>query len=204
VASPAVAYLLLVAGLLLVVFEFFTAGIGVAAAVGAGCLVLAAYGLDVLPTRPLGLALVMAGVGGFAIDVQAGAPRAWTVIGTASLTLGSLWLYGAHHVAWWTVLLVVVGTVLFTVGGMTAMVRARFSTPTIGLASMIGERGEAAVRIDPEGTVRVQGALWPARTNRATPIAAGAGVRVVAIDGLRLEVEPAGGDAPLSSFGGRG
>src|SRR3989442_987568 len=53
VASPAVAYLLLVAGLLLVVFEFFTAGIGVAAAVGAGCLVLAAYGLDVLPTRPL-------------------------------------------------------------------------------------------------------------------------------------------------------
>src|SRR5207237_406355 len=159
-----------------------------AAAVGAGCLVLAAYGLDVLPTRPLGLALVVVGIAGFAIDVQAGAPRAWTVIGAAALTAGSLWLYRAHHVAWWTVLLVVAGTVLFTVGGMTAMVRARFSTATIGRQSMIGETGEAAGRLDPEGTVRVRGALWPARTNRATPIAPGAGVRVVAIDGLRLEV----------------
>src|SRR5438094_2678311 len=58
VASPAVAWLLLVVGLLLAVFEFFTAGVGVAAAVAAGCLVLSAYGLTVLPTRSLALALV--------------------------------------------------------------------------------------------------------------------------------------------------
>jgi len=53
-------------------------GIGVAGVVGAGCLVLSAYGLAVLPTRWLGLALVVAGLAGFAIDVQAGAPRFWT------------------------------------------------------------------------------------------------------------------------------
>src|SRR5437764_246671 len=35
-ASPSVAYLLVIVGLLLAVFEFFTAGIGIAAAVGAG------------------------------------------------------------------------------------------------------------------------------------------------------------------------
>ena len=52
VASPAVGYLLLVIALLLMVFEFFTIGVGVAAACGAGALVLAAYGLAVLPTRP--------------------------------------------------------------------------------------------------------------------------------------------------------
>jgi membrane-bound serine protease (ClpP class) len=38
-------------------------------------------------------------------------------------------------------------------------------------------------------------AKWRARTNRATPIAAGAELRVVAIDGVTLEVEPAEGGA---------
>jgi membrane-bound serine protease (ClpP class) len=81
------------------------------------------------------------------------------------------------------------------VAGMPAMLRARFSTPTIGRESMVGEMGAAAADVDPEGTVTVRGALWRARTNRATPIVAGDIVRVVAIDGLLLEVEPEEGGA---------
>jgi len=52
VASPAVTYLLLLIGMALVVFEFFTAGVGVAGVVGAICLFLACTGLAVLPARP--------------------------------------------------------------------------------------------------------------------------------------------------------
>jgi membrane-bound serine protease (ClpP class) len=195
VASPSVAYLLLVAGLLLIAFEFFTAGVGVAGFVGAGSFALAGYGLAVLPTRSWAALLVAVGVAGFCIDVQAGVPRTWTVIGSGALLLGSLRLFDGHVVAWWTVLLVVLGVVLFMVAGMPAMLRARFSTPTIGRASMIGELGAATVAVDPEGTVSVRGALWRARTNRATPIAAGDVVRVIAIDGLLLEVEPEVGGA---------
>ena len=195
VASPSVAYLLLVVGLVLVVFEFFTVGVGVAGAVGAGSLILAFYGLSVLPTRPVSAGLLALGVAGFAIDVQAGAPRTWTVIGTTALLVGSFRLYDGHVVPWWTVLLVVGGVALMMVAGMPAMLRARFSTPTIGRESMIGEMGAAAADVDPEGTVTVRGALWRARTNRATPIVAGDVVRVVAIDGLLLEVEPEEGGA---------
>jgi membrane-bound serine protease (ClpP class) len=90
---------------------------------------------------------------------------------------------------------VVAGTALFMVAGMPAMVRARFSTPTIGRDAMVGEMGTALADINPEGTVEVKGAPWRARTNRATPITAGAPVRVVAIDGLLLEVEPEDGGA---------
>ena len=50
-ASPAVAYLLLLAGLCLLVFEFFTAGIGIAGVVGAVAVVLASTGLATLPAR---------------------------------------------------------------------------------------------------------------------------------------------------------
>jgi membrane-bound serine protease (ClpP class) len=81
------------------------------------------------------------------------------------------------------------------VQGMPAMVRTRFSTPTIGREWMIGEIGTAETSVDPDGVVRVRDALWRARTNRATPIEKGAGVRVAEIDGLVLEVEPEEGAA---------
>jgi membrane-bound serine protease (ClpP class) len=60
---------------------------------------------------------------------------------------------------------------------------------------MIGEMGVALAAIEPEGTVEVRGAPWRARTNRATPIGVGDPIRVVAIDGLMLEVEPETGGA---------
>ena len=63
--------------------------------------------------------------------------------------------------------------VLFMLGAMTAMVRARFSTPTVGREGMIGEMGVAEVDVDPDGVVLIRGARWRARTNRATPIAGG-------------------------------
>ncbi len=79
--------------------------------------------------------------------------------------------------------------------GMPAMVRTRFGTPTIGRDWMVGEEGTAVTDVDPDGTVRISGALWRARTNRATPIDEGDVVRVVEIDGLLLEVEPEQGGA---------
>jgi membrane-bound serine protease (ClpP class) len=59
----------------------------------------------------------------------------------------------------------------------------------------VGETGSAETNIDPEGVVRVRDALWRARTNRATPIAKGDGVRVIELAGLLLEVEPETGAA---------
>lgn len=194
-ASPSVAYLMLVLGLALVILEFYTAGIGVAAVTGIGCLMLSAYGLGVLPTRPWAVGLVVLGMFGYAVDLQAGSPRTWTVIGTVSLAVGSVALFDGLRASWVTLVAVVAGIALFMVSGMPAMVRARFSTPTIGRDSMVGELGEALAEVSPEGTVEIHGAQWRARTNRATPIKAGERVRVVGIDGLLLEVEPESGGA---------
>lgn len=196
VATPSAAYLLLVIGLLLVVFEFFTAGVGVAGAVGAAGVVLGGYGLGVLPTRPLALAVLVVGILGYAIDVQAGAPRAWSVIGTAAFVAGSFFLFGGGLSVPLVVLAIgVAGVALFMVAGMPAMVRTRFSTPTIGRESMLGEEGLARTDVAPDGVVTVRDAPWRARTNRATPIRAGETIRVAAIDGLLLEVEPLEGAA---------
>jgi membrane-bound serine protease (ClpP class) len=195
VASPPVAYLLLSAALVLIVFELFTAGVGVAGVVGAVCGVLAAYGLAVLPTSPVGLALLGLGTFGFAVDVQAGVPRFWTAVGVVAYALGSVLLFDGVSVGWLPLVAGVVGVVLMMLSGLPATVRSRFSTPTIGRESMIGEMGEAVAEAAPDGVVRVRDALWPARTNRATPLAVGDRVRVTGIDGLVLEVEPESGGA---------
>ena len=75
------------------------------------------------------------------------------------------------------------------------MTRTRFATPTIGREWMIGSTGIAVEAIDPDGVAQLGDNKWRARTNRATPIAAGAELRVVAIDGVTLEVEPLEGAA---------
>jgi membrane-bound serine protease (ClpP class) len=196
--SPSIAYFLIVAGLALIVFEFYTASIGLAGVVGALCLIGAFVGFSHLPVHWWALGLLFLSLFGFAVDVQAGGLGVWTIIATVCLVTGSWFLYGGSsqlRPAWWVFLVVIGGTLLFMLGGMTAMVRSRFSTPTVGREGMIGEDGVAEVAVDPDGVVLIRGARWRARTNRATPIGAGDPVRVVSVEGLVLEVEPPEGGA---------
>ena len=194
-ASPAVAYLLLAVGLALIIFELFTAGVGVAGVVGAGSFVLACYGLAVLPVTWWALGLVVLSMLAFAIDVQTGVPRFWTGAGVVLFVVGSLFLYDGLSLSWVTLMVGIVGVLLAFLGGMPAMVRTRFSTPTIGREWMIGEVGRAVSAVDPDGIVQIREALWRASTNRATPVEELDRVRVVGIDGLVLEVEPEEGGA---------
>lgn len=191
VASPAVAYLLMAVGLALLVFELYTAGVGIAGLVGAGCVVAGSYGWWVLPTNLWAAALVVLSFLAFAIDVQTGVPRVWTAIGSVAFVVGSFGLYAGLPLPWITLLVAVVGVVLTFLVGMPAMVRTRFSTPTIGREWLVGEAGEALTGLDPRGVVRIRGAPWRAETSSATSLEAGASVRVVAVDRLLLEVEPA-------------
>lgn len=195
VASPEVTYLLLVIGLSLLIFELYTAGVGIAGLVGAASVILASYGLWILPVRPLALVLVFVAFFGFTVDVQTGVPRVWTAIGGLSFVVASLWFYDGLSISWITLAISFVGVALTFLAGMPAMVRTRFSTPTIGREWMIGESGVARGAVSPDGVVVVRDAPWRARTNRATPIADGESIRVVDIEGLVLEVEPVEGAA---------
>jgi len=200
VASSPVTYLLLIIGLSLLIFEFFTAGIGIAGLVGACCSVLACFGLAELPIRGVALVAMLLAMVSFAVDVQVGVPRLWTGLGLVLFSVSSFFLFrdvdGASlRPSWITLLVGIGGAALTYIVGMPSMTRTRFGTPTIGREWMVGSQGVALDDISPEGTVRVHEGAWRARTNRATPIERGATVNVVAIDGVTLEVEPLEGAA---------
>jgi membrane-bound serine protease (ClpP class) len=200
VASSPVTYLLLLTGLALLLFEFYTAGVGVAGGVGAICTVLAFTGLVVLPTRPWAVGLIVLAMVAFAIDVQVGIPRFWTGAGIFLTIVGSWFIFESLpgttvRPSWIALLTGIVGITLTFVVGMPSMVRTRFATPTIGREWMIGGEGTVVDDVDPDGVVEVGEGRWRARTNRATPVTRGNTVRVVAIDGVTLEVEPLEGGA---------
>lgn len=194
-ASPGVAYLALGIAIGLLLFEFFTAGVGVAGLVGAFSAVMAAYGLAAMPIRPWALALCLFSALAFAIDIQTAIPRAWTAIGLVCWSVGSIFLFDGFRAPWLSLATGLGGMAVTMLSGMPAMVRSRFATPTLGRDWMLGREGTALTDVDPEGTVEVNGGEWRAITNRATPIAEGEPMRVVGIDGLTLEIEPLEGGA---------
>ena len=200
VSSPPLTYLFLTIGLALLIFEFFTAGIGVAGFVGAVCSVFACFGLGVLPVNGFALAVIFFAMLAFSVDVQVGVPRLWTGVGIVAFAGGSLFLFRdidsmSLRPSWITLLVGIGGLALTFIVGMPSMTRTRFATPTIGREWMIGAQGVALEELAPGGIVRVHEGSWRARTNRATPIPAGSAVNVVAIDGITLEVEPIEGAA---------
>jgi membrane-bound serine protease (ClpP class) len=59
---------------------------------------------------------------------------------------------------------------------------------TTGAEGLVGERAEVVEALDPTGRVRVRGELWAARSSQ--PAVAGRQVRITAVEGLTLEVDP--------------
>jgi membrane-bound serine protease (ClpP class) len=65
---------------------------------------------------------------------------------------------------------------------------ARRWRPRVGVETLVGTEAEAITPLDPDGQVRLNGEIWRVRSSRNAEI--GARVRVTAIDGLTLEVDP--------------
>lgn len=188
VASPAVAYLLFALGLGLIVFELFTAGVGIAGFVGAVFFVLGSYGLWVLPTRGIAIALLVASMVASSVDIQVGVPRVWTGIGIVLFTAGSLLMYDGLPTPWLAAVGGIIGMVLFTVYAMPAMTRTRFSTPTIDREWLVGQSGQSVDELAPDGVVQVGGGMWAGRVSNGAAIAGGAAIKVVGVDGTVVEV----------------
>ncbi|MGI9622463.1 MAG: NfeD family protein, partial [Acidimicrobiales bacterium] len=190
VASPPVAYLLFVIGLALIVFEFYSIGIGIAGALGAVFLALGSYGLAALPTRTWAIVLLVLAFVAFSIDVQNALPRAWTAIGMVLYAVGTIFLYPESDVSmsWIPMLVGVVGIAAVMYRGMPIMVRGRFATTAIPRDFLVDENGLVTEVVDSEEViVEVRDASWRAHSDRQLSL--GDEVQVTGTEGLVLDVE---------------
>lgn len=192
-SRPEAAFFFLLAGIAVATFEFYAAGAGVAAAVGALSLFLAGYGWATLPINWVAVGVALVGLLLYTWDFQQQRLGWRSVVGTIALVAGGLFYTQAgpqYRPAWWGVVLTVVGIALFYGFALTTVVRARFSTLTIGREYLIGKLGTAETDFDPEGVVVVDGARWRARSHRAAGLRPGDPIQVREVSGILLEVGP--------------
>lgn len=187
------AFFFLMIGLTVVVFEFYALGPGLGAAVAAVCLLIAGYGLTVLPLRGWAVSMALLGVWMLTADFQRGRSGPLTAGGAVAMMIGGLFFTDAApqiRPAWWIVLVVVISVTTFYVVAMRTVARARFSTPTVGRDHLVGQGGTAITYFGPDGVVEIRGARWKATAHREARLGPGYPVVVTGVDGSVLEVEP--------------
>ena len=190
-SHPQIALMLLSLGSIGLLVELYNPGLIFPGVVGALALLLAFYSLQTLPINYTGLLLIGLGMVMFILEIKVTSFGMLFLGGVVAMSLGALMLIDSPEeylrIPLSTIVLVVgttAGLFLFVVG---AAVRSVGRKPVSGQEGMLGAIGTAKERLDPTGTVFVQGTLWSARST--VPIEAGATVRVVRVEGLKLTVE---------------
>ena len=201
VANPSLAYLLLIGGALTLLFEVFQPGFGVAGVTGIVLIVLAIFGLAVLPVNWFAFALIVIGLALLAADLAIAGLGPLTAGGAVALAIGSVLLFDgspALRVSPWLIGAIVLFNVVFFVVIMTTVLRAQSSQAMLGAEGMEGKVGIVRSMLNPEGHIFVDGALWRARApSEAGKVKTGTEVRVLGVnDRLTLDVEIVAADEP--------
>jgi membrane-bound serine protease (ClpP class) len=190
-SHPQIALMLLSLGSIGLLVELYNPGLIFPGVVGALALLLAFYSLQTLPVNYTGLLLIGLGMVMFILEIKVTSFGMLILGGIVAMSLGALMLIDSPEeylrIPVSTIILVVgttAGLFLFVVGTAVHSLRRR---PVSGREGLLGAIGTVKGRLDPAGTVFVQGTLWSARS--PVPIEAGATVRVVGVEGLKLTVE---------------
>jgi membrane-bound serine protease (ClpP class) len=189
--DPNLAFILLVLGALGIYVEFTSPGLIVPGVIGAVFALLGLSGLSVLPINWVGAALLILAMAFFILEAKFATHGILGVSGAVCMALGALMLVDGPpdlRIHLGTALGVTIPFALITMFLVSLVLQARRSKVITGLSSMLHEIGEARTPLAPEGQILIRGEYWNAVS--PVPIAPGDHVRVTAINGLTLTVEP--------------
>ena len=190
-ADPNLAFLFLSVGTLAVIYELASPGAGFGGIIGSILLILGFFALSVLPVHVAGIALLVLAAALFVAELFVPGVGVFAAGGVLALVLAGVFMFQESVGVSPAVLLppaVIVGGGPLLAGGLAW--RARRSRPVSGRELLIGH--ETVIRHtvdDTVGQVLMEGGWWTARS-RGEPLREGETVRVVALEGLTLIVEP--------------
>jgi membrane-bound serine protease (ClpP class) len=192
ITNPSVALILMTIGIYGLIFEFMSPGAVVPGVAGTICLLLALYGLQLLPINYSGLALILLGIAFMIAEAFLPTFGAVGIGGVVAFTIGALLLIDTELPGLGIPLYVIVsvGVVAALLVGATAGValRSRRRRSVSGVETLVGSVAEMLGDAKREGWANVGGETW--RVVSETPLLRAQKVRVVARRGAVLEVAP--------------
>ncbi len=197
ISNPNVAYILMMLGFYGLFFELSNPGAIFPGVVGAVCLILAFFALQVLPINYAGLLLILVAIVLFIMEVKITSFGLLTIGGIVAMLLGSLMLIEQPPDNFAPVISISI-TLIITVVALTAAFfifafgmafKTHRKKITTGNEGMVGKNGVAQSKISPEGNVKVHGEIWKATSDIL--IKKGDRVRIVSVENLVLKVEKA-------------
>jgi membrane-bound serine protease (ClpP class) len=188
--------LLLMFGVYGILFELYSPGWGVAGTLGVVSLLLAFFGMSVLPVNYVGLALIVVALAMFAAEAVVTSYGALTIGGIVCLVLGGMMLVdspvGFMRVSLGVLIPIAVASGLITVFLLSCIVRAHRHRVQTGGEALVDQTALARGKFVPDsqgfrGQVFVHGEIWQARSN--LPVQDGQEVHIHGRDGLTLNVD---------------
>jgi membrane-bound serine protease (ClpP class) len=192
IADPNIGYILMVIGALGIYAEFQAPGLIFPGVAGGILLLLGLSSLAVMPINWVGAALLILAAALFILEAKFASHGVLGTGGTVAMVLGSMLLISGPpelRIRLSTALAVSVPFALITMFLVSLALQARRQKVVTG-GALAGEIGQARTALAPAGKVFLRGEYWDAVSS--APVEEGGEVRVVAIDGMKLRVEPKG------------
>jgi membrane-bound serine protease (ClpP class) len=192
ITDPTAAYLLMLLGVWGLIFELMNPGGVLPGLIGTISLVLALFGLDLLPIDYAGVGLVLLGVALMLAEIFIGAFGVIGLGGIIAFAIGSVVMFRGAGPGFGLPLAVVIAATLATAAffflALAMLIRSRRRPVATGGEALIGAEASVVSWEGKEGTVRVMGEVWGAQATSA--LSAGTSVRILGRKGLVLIVGP--------------
>jgi len=196
-SDPNIAFILFTIGFYGILSELFHPNL-ISGSLGAIAIVLAFIGSNSLPLNVGGLLLILLGIGLFVLELHFTSYGFLAVGGVVCFVLGAFALYtrvdGTTSVQVGVNPILVLGALAVSLVYFFILVRGllqmrRQSKSTLPIVALVGTGGTAQTLLAPRGIAYAGGEAWSARSSSGK-IDAGTPIRVVAVEGLELIVEP--------------
>lgn len=192
ITNPSLALILLMIGVYGLLFEFSSPGFGIPGTVGAICLLMALFALQMLPVNYAALALILLGFALLAAELLSPSFGVLGVGGIVAFMAGGLLLFDRDVPGMGVPLPLIfgvsiaAGVAVLLSGGMA--LQARRARVVSGSEDMVGARGEVLHVQESQAWAQVRGERWQVRSD--AQLQPGQWVRVRGMQDLVLQVEP--------------
>jgi len=198
IVEPDMFFLLLILGTLGLYAEFTHPGAIIPGVVGAICSVLALYAMHLLPVNIAGVLLILTAVTLFVLEAKYTSHGVLLLGGVIAMIFGAIFLIRSPLTTGGVSIKMAIAVTLpfagISVFLMRLVLRSRKWKPATGREELLREQGVAVggLKSGVEGMIRIHGEIW--RAVSAADIPAGAAVKVLRVEGLKLHVAAVGTD----------